>query len=96
MSLQLNELVDCIHNGHTVSDEYYRLQVGRDKDLLLEEAGVKHLHLGGRASDVIVYLIEKEERVIVLRISDHRYLEDEPRGYLLSQAVGYRLYSSKK
>ena len=94
--LEFNELQDCIHNGDPVPDAYYRLDVGKTKDRLLDEAGVKHLHLGGRGSETVVYLLELEDRVVFLRISDHRYLEDEPRGSLLSQEIGYRLYPSPK
>jgi hypothetical protein len=55
---------------------------------LLEETGVKHLHLGGRGSETVVYLVELADRVIMLRISGHAYLEDEPRGSLLMRIFG--------
>jgi hypothetical protein len=94
LALDFNELVDCIHNGHEIDPRFYRREIGLNKDRLLEETGVKHLHLGGSGSDVIVYVLEREDDVLFLRISDHRYLEDEPRGYLLSQEIGYRLYQT--
>lgn len=94
--LEFNELQDCIHNGDSVPDAYYRIGIGKTKDRLLAETGVKHLHLGGRGSEVVVYLIELVDRVVFLRISDHRYLEDQPRGSLLSREIGFRIFPSLK
>ncbi len=88
MLMQFNELMDCIANGWPVPDEFYRLEVDQNRDLLLERTGVKHLHLGGRGSDILVYLVELEDRVIMLRISGHAYLQDNPRGSLLQKIFG--------
>jgi hypothetical protein len=86
--LEFNELQDCIHNGWEVPDEFYRLDVDKNRDLLLHETGIKHLHLGGRGSDTLVYLIELKDRVIILRIAGHAYLEDRPRGSFLRRILG--------
>jgi hypothetical protein len=83
-------LEDFITNGHEVADEFYRLDLGKNRDRLLHELGVKHLHLGGRGSSNLVYLVELDDRVIVLLIGDHAYLEDEPRGSLLRKIFGPR------
>lgn len=88
LRLQFNELEDRIYNGHQIPDDYYRLDLGRNRDRLLHEKGVKHLHLGGRASNFLVYLIELEDRVIFLRIDDHALMEDEPRGDRLMRLLG--------
>lgn len=85
---QFNDLLDCIANGWEIPDEFYRFDLGKNKDRLLDETGVKHLHLNGRGSDILVYLIELEDCVILLRISGHAYLEDEPRGGSLLEALG--------
>jgi hypothetical protein len=54
--------------------------VDRHGDRLLDELGVKHLHLGGRGSDIIVYLEEFDAWVELLEINTHVHLESEPRG----------------
>lgn len=77
------DLIDHLTNGWQVPDVYYRLDVDKNKDLLLETTGVKHLHLGGRGSNVLVYLVETEDSIFILRIADHAYLEDRPRGKTL-------------
>lgn len=93
---QYLQLEDNIVNGWAVPDEYYRLDVDKNKDLLLDLTGVNHLHLGGRGSDVLVYLIETEDTVFILRIAGHAYLEDNPRGGRLFDALGLPHPSPKK
>ena len=88
--VDFNELQDHIHNGWTIPSRFYRLGVGKTPDLLLRKTGVKHLHLGGSASDVLVYLLELDDRVIIVRIADHRFLEDRPRGIGLFRLLGLR------
>jgi hypothetical protein len=87
---QFHDLEDHIENGWTVPDEFYRLDVDQNRDRLLDETGIKHLHLNGRGSDAVVYLIELDDKVIFLRIANHAYLEDEPRGIRLLRALGLR------
>lgn len=87
---QFDDLLDHITNGWEIPDDFYRVDLGKNKDRLLEETGIKHLHLNGRGSDIIVYLVELEDRVILLRISGHAYLEDEPRGSRIREALGLR------
>jgi hypothetical protein len=81
-------LADCIENGWPVPDEYYRFDVDKNRDSLLRATGVKHLHLDGRGSDIIVYLVELPDKVIALLIANHQYLEDNPRGSLLRRLFG--------
>lgn len=80
LKLQLNEIIDCIHNGWPIDERFYQGQIDRQGDRLLREVGVKHLHLGGQGSDIIVYLAEFEDWVELLEINTHVHLEDEPRG----------------
>lgn len=77
---QFNEIVDCITNGWPVPGEYYRSQIDDQGDRLLGELGVKHLHLGGQGSDVILYVAEFPDWVELLEINGHVHLESEPRG----------------
>lgn len=81
------DLLDHFENGWVIPDRFYRLGVDKDKDLLLEMTGVKHLHLGGRGSDILVYFVETEDTVFILRIAGHAYLEDDPRGSTLFEEM---------
>lgn len=83
MRTQFHELADHIENGWPLPNDFYRLDVDENRDRLLHAIGVKHLHLDGRASDILVYLLEFTDSVIALLIANHAYLEDEPRGNLL-------------
>lgn len=84
---ELHELEDSISNGWGVPERFYRLGVDQNRDLLLDETGIKHLHLDGRGSNILVYLVELDERVIILRIAGHAYLEDHPRGSFLRRIL---------
>lgn len=77
---EFHELLDCIHNGWPISDEFYQRQIDLQGDRLLQQLGVKHLHLGGQGSDVIVYMAEFEDWVELIEINTHVHLESEPRG----------------
>lgn len=80
LKLQLYELIDAIEAGIPVPAEYYKSNLDEHGDRMLLEIGVKHLHLGGQGSDVIVYLAEFETWVELLEINTHVHLESEPRG----------------
>jgi hypothetical protein len=43
-----------------------------------------HLHLGSPASRELVYLIQYPKRVVLLEVSDHYHLDEEPVGGQLS------------
>lgn len=77
---QFNHLMDCITNGFTIPEECYSSQIDKQGDRLLSELGVKHLHLSGPGSDIIVYLAEFDTWVELLEINTHVHLESEPRG----------------
>ena len=85
---QFDDLADFIENGVSVPDEFYRQEVDENTDRLLRAIGVKHLHLNGRTSDIIVYLVEFADQVVALLIANHAFLEDEPRGNLLKTLFG--------
>lgn len=77
---QLHLLFDCIENGFSVPEDYYSAQIDKHGDRLLSELGIKHLHLSGPGSDVIVYMAEFDTWVELLEINTHVHLESEPRG----------------
>ena len=80
LKLQLYELIDAIEAGKPVPAEYYRSNLDEHGDRMLREIGVKHMHLGGQGSDVIVYMAEFETWVELIEINTHVHLESEPRG----------------
>ena len=80
LRVQLNFLLDCISNGFQIPEEYYSDRIDKQGDRLLSELGVKHLHLSGPGSDIIVYMAEFENWVELIEINTHVHLESEPRG----------------
>jgi hypothetical protein len=86
---QFDDLADHIVNGWDVPDDFYRVDVDQNIDRLLQATGVKHLHLDGRTSDILVYLVELADQVIVLLIANHAYLQDRPRGKTLREIFGF-------
>ena len=83
---QLYEIIDAIEAGNPVPTEYYKSNLDAHGDRMLSEIGVKHLHIGGQGSDIIVYMAEFEDWVELLEINTHVHLESEPRGDALTGA----------
>lgn len=80
-----NDLIDCLLAGALVPERFYRNRIDQKPDPLLAAEGIKHLHLGGSDSDIIVFLVEYEDRVVILEISDHTRFASKPPGSLLLQ-----------
>lgn len=59
---------------------YYRKGIGLNRDDLLMSHGVMHLHLGGSSSDALLYLLQYELYVVLLRIDNHSYVDERPVG----------------
>jgi len=76
--------VDCLSVGKPVPEKYYRASIDRHSDELLDEMGVKHLHLGGKDSDILLYAVEFEDRVELLQINGHVHFRTRPKGKLLN------------
>jgi hypothetical protein len=77
---ELLAIIDSIERGHGVPDRHYRAGIDRDRDGLLEETGIMHLHLGGKDSDVLLFLIQYEDRVVLLETNTHMHFRTEPAG----------------
>lgn len=84
----LARLIAKLESGVALPDRFYRAGVDRDEDRLLDETGLKHLHLGGRHSDVLVFLVEYADRVVLLEINDHKHFRTDPPGTLLRALHG--------
>jgi hypothetical protein len=52
---------------------------------------ILHVHLGGRGSDSILYLVQYADEVQLLRTGTHSELQDVPRGSILTRAHGRHL-----
>jgi hypothetical protein len=77
---ELDEIIESIECGDGVADRYYRAGIDLDEDTLLAEQGIMHLHLGGKDSDVLVFLIQYTERVVLLETNTHVHFRTQPAG----------------
>lgn len=68
----LDDLIDLITAGHEIPERYYRKSPGGDR--LLKEEGIMHLHLKNPGSDVIVYLVQFDDEVLLLGTGTHAEL----------------------
>lgn len=77
---ELDEIIESIERGDGVPDAHYRTGIDRDEDALLAERGIMHLHLGGKDSDVLVFLIQYADRVAMLETNSHMHFRTRPAG----------------
>ena len=80
---ELNEIIEQISSGKGISEEFYRAGIDVDDDELLEKEGIMHLHLGGKNSDVLLFLVQYPDRVVLLEINTHKHFRTEPVGSIL-------------
>lgn len=78
--LEVIRLLGC---GGILPERFYRNGIDRDVDDLLQDNGIKHLHLGCATSDVLLFLVEYEETVLLLEIADHAHFATRPVGATL-------------
>lgn len=79
----LELIVACIERGKLLPPRFYRRGIERTEDQLLNEEGIKHLHLGGQESDVLVFIVEYEDRAVLLEVNSHIHFDREPIGSAL-------------
>ena len=77
---ELDDIIESIERGDGVSDCHYRAGIDLDEDSLLTDQGIMHLHLGGKDSDVIVFLIQYADRVVLLETNTHMHFRTQPAG----------------
>jgi hypothetical protein len=77
---ELDEIIESIERGGGVLETHYRAGIDWDEDSLLAEQGIMHLHLGGRESDVLVFLIQYADRVVLLETNTHVHFRTQPAG----------------
>jgi len=54
--------------------------IDRDRDGLLEARGTMHLHLGGKNSDIVLFLIQYADQVVLLETNSHVHFRTQPAG----------------
>lgn len=79
----LATLIYLLGQGSPIPDRFYRNFVGDGNDRLLDEQGIKHLHLEGATSDILLFLVEYDEKVLLLEINDHNAFAEQPVGSTL-------------
>ena len=70
---------DLLKSGGSL-EKYYRSGIDNSADPLLTTHCVMHLHLGGKNSDTLLYLVQFQDHVIELCIDSHVHVDDVPPG----------------
>ena len=61
-----------IEQGLELPPRFYRNGIGQSSDDLLTHTGVKHIHLGKAKTDVLLFVQEFDDFVVLLEIAHHR------------------------
>ncbi len=77
---ELDNIIESIERGDGVSESHYRAGIDQDEDSLLADQGIMHLHLGGKDSDMLVFLIQYADRVVMLETNTHLHFRTQPAG----------------
>src|SRR5580658_4893256 len=77
---ELYQVLQSIRRGDGVPEVHYRVGIGRDRDALLEDHGIMHPHLGGKDSDVLVFLIQYSNRIVLQESNTHVHFRTQPAG----------------
>lgn len=78
-------IVRCIESGHPIPERFYRSRREETDDELLELLGVMHLHLDNPGSRELLYLVQFDDHVVLLEVSDHIHVDTQPRGEILKR-----------
>lgn len=76
----LARLLRQIATRGEVDERYYRASLHRGDALLRGPLRVMHLHLLHPGSDILLYLIQTPEAVVLLELGPHHHLEHVPPG----------------
>jgi hypothetical protein len=79
----LKAIIRAIRRGDLLPARAYRRGIERDYDELLDLYGIKHLHLGDIDDDVLLFLVEYEDFVVLLQSDGHLKHFDKPVGATL-------------
>lgn len=81
----LTTIIKLLGGGSPIPDRFYRNYVDDGQDRLLNDFGIKHLHLGGSTSDILLFLVEYVDRVLLLEVNDHNAFAESPVGSTLQR-----------
>lgn len=84
---ELIDIVESIKRGDGVDERYYRSKIDEDYDRFLATYGVIHLHLENKGSDLLLYLVQYEDRVVLVYLGDHGDLSINPPGRVLQALI---------
>jgi hypothetical protein len=77
---ELDNIIESIERGDGVPEAHYRAGIDRDQDGLLNENGIMHLHLGGKNSPTLVFLVQYKDKVVLLETNSHMHFRTKPPG----------------
>lgn len=80
---ELIDIIESIERGDGVPEAYYRKDIDTDRDRFLDRYGVIHLHLEHKGSDLLVYLVQYDDRVVLVALGGHDDLSINPPGRVL-------------
>jgi hypothetical protein len=72
-----------IQAGHQLPPFCYRRDSSPDE--LLEREGIMHLHLSPTDRDEVVFLVQYDEHVVFLEVTNDAPFRDDPPGYYLAE-----------
>ncbi|WP_210289003.1 hypothetical protein [Allorhizobium taibaishanense] len=84
------DVLDAIATGQPLPHWAYRRDIDTTPDEVLNRYGMMHLHLGSQGSNELLWVMQYEDRVIVLAIGNHNNFAGMPKGELL-----YRFHKAK-
>jgi hypothetical protein len=79
----LNDLIDLIEAGKPIPERYYRSGIDSYKDRMLRDYGINYVHLIHPGSDHVVFFVQFESQVVLLKVGSHSDMEDSPPGSAL-------------
>jgi hypothetical protein len=81
--IDFTEVVTRVSTGRHLPDQLYRAYINSTTDFLLQLTGVKHLHLGGQNSNVLLFAVEFPMEVALLEVNGHQRFDRNRVGELL-------------
>lgn len=72
---ELAIIIDSIQRGYGVPNSCYRAGLGATPDALLSSNGIMHIHLGGKTGNSLIYLMQFDDEVVLMRAGGHLFHE---------------------
>jgi hypothetical protein len=81
----LAEIRERIESGRRLPAYCYRVNRDSSGDALLVREGIMHLHLSRKDRNAILFLVQYEDHVVFLDVTDHAPFRDDPPGSYLAE-----------